>query len=335
MHNRLRWGILSTARINRRIVPLIKQSPRSELSAVAGRNPERTRRFASWWKIPRVLASYEKLLADPGITAVYIPLPNSLHCEWAVRAVRAGKHVLCEKPLGLSVAEVELMATEARENGVVLIEAMAYRFHPQYLRLHSLVREGLIGRVSLIRAWFRFSLLEGENIRWSEELGGGVLRDIGCYPVNFCRAIAGVKPLEVFARQEFGPAGVDHLSACQLYFPDNIIAQIDCAFSLPYGVGVEVVGEKGVLRVSNPWQPDIDGKSSGLVHLAPDDTETEITTPVVDPYLCEIEAMEAAVLDNIPPPYTLEESRENAEVIAACYRSAKSGKAIKLVRGIG
>lgn len=330
MPDKLHWGILSTARINRRIIPPVKQALRSKLSAVAGRNPERTHQFASWWEIPRVFTSYEKLLADHGITAVYIPLPNSLHCEWVVRAVRAGKHVLCEKPLGLSTGEVEMMMDEARKNRVVLLEAMVYRMHPQFLRLSSLVEEGMIGRIRLVRAWFRFALPEGENIRWSKELGGGVLWDVGCYPVSLCRAIAGVKPLEVFARQEIGPTGVDHLSACQLYFPGNIIAQIDCAFSLTYGVGVEVVGEKGVLRVPNPWQPDIDGKSSGLVHLSPDDTETVIRTPVVDPYLREIEAMEAAVLDNIPPPYTLEESRENVEVIAACYRSARTGQPVRL-----
>ncbi|MDP8215218.1 MAG: Gfo/Idh/MocA family oxidoreductase [Candidatus Euphemobacter frigidus] len=327
--DKLNWGILSTARINRRIIPQIKKASRSELVGVAGRDPERTRRFASRWEIPRAFNSYEELLANPGINVVYISLPNSLHGEWVLRAGRSGKHVLCEKPLALSGTEVERMAAEARGRKLVVIEAMAYLMHPQFLRLKSFIADGLIGRVRLIRAWFRFFLPRGSNIRWSKELGGGVLWDVGCYPVSFCRAIIGAPPVEVFARQQTGPTGVDVISACQLNYSNDIIAQIDCAFSLPYGVGAEVVGEKGLLRVLNPWQPDLDGKVSDLVHVAPDDTETEISTLARDPYLCEIETLESAVLDGVPPAYNLEESRENAEVIAALYRSARTGKVVK------
>ncbi|MFH1039441.1 MAG: Gfo/Idh/MocA family oxidoreductase [PVC group bacterium] len=330
MPDTLHWGILSTARINRRIIPPLRRASRSEPVAVAGRDPDRTRDFAARWGIGEVFPSYRELLACPGIDAVYIPLPNSLHCEWVVRTARAGKHVLCEKPLSLTAAEAEKMASAARENGVVLLEAMAYRMHPQFLRLQSLIGEGMIGRIGLIRAWFRFTLPAGENFRWSKEMGGGVLRDVGCYPVNFCRAVAGSSPETVYCRQLIGPTGVDILSSGQLTFPGGLIAQIDCAFSLPFGVGAEVIGEKGVLRLPNPWQPDIDGKSGGLIHIAPDDTETSIPVPAADPYLCEIEAMESAVLDGVPPLYTVEESRENAAAIAALYRSARSGRPVNV-----
>ncbi len=249
-----------------------------------------------------------------------------MHCEWVIRAARAGKNILCEKPLGLSPEEVDQMIGAARENGVVLLEAMAYRIHPQYARLRELLNDDFIGKVRLIRAHFCFTLPEGDgNIRWSEELGGGVLRDVGCYPISFARGIAGSPPVEVYGRQVKGTTGVDIISACQLIFPGGLIAELDCSFVLTFGARAEVVGERGVLRIPNPWQPDIDGKSSGLIHISPDDTETVIPTRVIDPYLCEIEAMEKAVLDGELPDYSLIESRGNAEIIAACYRSARSG----------
>jgi len=312
----LRWGIISTARINRRIIPPIREASRSELVGVGGRDPDRTGKFADRWEIPGRFPSYEALLADPEINTVYIPLPNSMHCEWVIRAARAGKHILCEKPLGLSGDEVDNMTMAARENGVVLMEAMAYRMHPQYGRLEELLDDDFIGKIRLIRAQFCFSLPDGnDNIRWYEELGGGVLRDVGCYPVSFARAVVGCRPIEVYGSRVNGPTGVDVLSACQLIYPEGIIAELDCSFILPYGVGAEVAGERGVLRLTNPWQPDIDGKGSGLVHIAPDDTETVIPTRIADPYLCEIEAMERAVLDGAEPDYSLGESRDNAEVI--------------------
>jgi D-xylose 1-dehydrogenase (NADP+, D-xylono-1,5-lactone-forming) len=336
MKNLLRWGIISTARINRRIIPRIKEASRSELLAVGGRDPEQTRKFADRWEIARRYASYDALLDDPDINTVYIPLPNSMHCEWVIRAARAGKNILCEKPLGLSVAEIDQMVVAAHENGVVLLEAMAYRMHPQYLRLKELLDDDFIGKIHLIRGQFCFTLPEGNgNIRWSEELGGGVLRDVGCYPISFARAVAGSLPIEVSACQVKGLTGVDIISACQLLFPGGVIAELDCSFVLPFGVRAEVVGERGVLHLPNPWQPDIDGKSSGLIHIAPDDTETIIPTRVVDPYLCEIEAMEKAVLDRELLEYSLSESRDNAEIIAECYRLARPvnvGRGVKKLK---
>ena len=330
-NKKLRWGIISTARINRRIIPPLRAASRSELIGVGGRDPVRTRKFADEWEISWRSPSYDDLLSDPEIDVVYIPLPNSMHCEWVIRSAQAGKHILCEKPLGLSPKEVDSMTASARENGVVLLEAMAYRMHPQYARLRELLNDDLIGKVRLIRAQFCFTLPDGNgNIRWSEELGGGVLFDVGCYPISFARGVAGCMPVEAHGCRVKGPTGVDIISACQLLFPGGVIAELDCSFVLPFGTRAEVVGERGVLRLPNPWQPDIDGKSSGLVHIAPDDTETMIPTQVIDPYLCEIEAMERAVLDGELPEYSLSEIRDNAEIIAACYRSACGGS-VRLV----
>ncbi len=319
---KLRWGILSTARINRRFIPALKKSSRSELVAVGGRDPERTGSFACRWEAGDAEPSCGSVLERPDIDAVYIPLPNSLHREWGVRAARAGKHILCEKPLGVTATEAEEMAAAAAENGVVLMEAMAYRCHPQFLRLRELLREGGIGRVRLIRAWFRFTLPEEENIRWSPELGGGVLLDIGCYPVNFALAVAGEAPEKVSAVRRPGATGVDVLTAGRLEFPSGSVAQFDCSFILPYGTGAEVIGERGSIRIRHPWQPDTDGKGSGLVLITPDDRKVAIPIAPVDPYLCEIEAMERAVLDGVPPPYPIEESLLNARVLDALRRSA-------------
>ncbi len=314
---KLRWGILSTARINRRFIPALKKSSRSELVAVGGRDPGRTRDFARHWGIGEVEPTYQSVLDREDIGAVYIPLPNSLHKEWAVRAARAGKHIFCEKPLGASAAEAEEMAAAARENGVVLMEAMAYRCHPQFLRLIELLRAGAVGKVRLIRSWFRFTLSAGENIRWSPQLGGGALLDIGCYPVNFSLAVAGEAPESVSCVRRLGPTGVDILTAGRLEFPSGIVAQFDCSFVLPYGAAAEVIGEKGAIRIVHPWQPDTDGKGSGLIRVAPDDTETLIPTPPADPYLREIEAIERAVLDGLGSPYPVEESLLNARVLEA------------------
>ncbi|MDP8237031.1 MAG: Gfo/Idh/MocA family oxidoreductase [Candidatus Erginobacter occultus] len=311
----MRWGILSTARINRRFIPALRKSCRSELVACGGRDSERTRAFADCWEIGGAEPSCESVLARSDIDVVYIPLPNSLHREWAVRAARAGRHILCEKPLGVNRVEAEVMAAAAGENGVVLMEAMAYRCHPQFLRLRELLRAGAVGKVRLIRSWFRFSLPPGDNIRWLPELGGGVLLDVGCYPVNFALAVAGELPEAVSSTRRRGPTGVDILTAGRLEFPSGTVAQFDCSFVLPYGAGAEVIGEEGVIRIVHPWQPDTDGKGSGLIRVARDDSETAIPTTPADPYLCEIEAMEAAVLDGIPLPYPVSESLLNARVL--------------------
>ncbi len=317
---KLRWGILSTARITRRFIPALKKSARSELIAAGGRDPERTEDFCGRWGIEDAEPGCEAVLDRPDIDAVYLPLPNSLHCRWAVRAARAGKHILCEKPLGINLAQAETMAAAARGNGVVLLEAMAYRCHPQFLRLRELLREGAVGKVRLIRAWFRFTLAAGDNIRWSPELGGGVLLDVGCYPVNFALAVAGELPERVCSVRRRGPTGVDILTAGRLEFPSGIVAQFDCSFALPYGAGAEVIGEAGAIRIRHPWQPDTDGKVGGLIRVDPDDSETLIAAPAADPYLCEIEAFERAVLDRVPLPYPVAESLDNARVLETLAR---------------
>lgn len=327
----LGWGILSTARIARRLIPAINSTGRSRVVAVASRDEKRARDFAARWEIPRSFPSYEELLESPEVSAVYLPLPNSLHCEWAVRAAAAGKHLLVEKPLALSPAEVGRIAAAAEKYRVKILEAYAYRAHPQFLKLLELVGKGAVGRPKLVRARYCFTLGAGEtNIRWNKELGGGALWDVGCYPVSFARAVAGEPAEAAFMSLRAGKIGVDVLGAGQLRFPDGLLAQIECGYSLSYGVGAEVVGENGTLILPNPWQPDVDGKRNGLLFISPDDKATPLDFPPIDPYLCEAKALEGAILDGRPLPWTLAESGDVIAAVAALHLSARTGASVKL-----
>ena len=223
MTDKLKWGVLSTAGINRAIIPPIKKANRSELVAVASRELSKARAFAGKWHIPRAYGAYEALLADPDISAVYIPLPNALHCEWAIKAAQAGKHILCEKPLALSLADVDAMTRAADEHHVVLVEAFMYRMHPQAARLQALIAQGTLGAVKLIKAWFSFTLKDERNIRLIKEMGGGSLWDVGCYPVSFFQAIAGADPVEVMGWQRLYTNGVENGFAGQLAFESDPI----------------------------------------------------------------------------------------------------------------
>ena len=206
-HRPLRWGLLGTARINRMVIPPLRASAGNRLVAVASRDLARARGYAQEWGIERAHGAYEALLADPGIDAVYIPLPNHLHAEWTIPAARAGKHVLCEKPLALTVAEVDAMGAAAREGGVVLAEAFMYRHHPQTLKVKELVDAGAIGPVRFVRGTFSFPLTRPGDVRLQPEWGGGCLWDVGCYPLSFTRFVLGREPLEAAGAQCWGRPG--------------------------------------------------------------------------------------------------------------------------------
>jgi predicted dehydrogenase len=204
----VRWGLLSTARINERLIPVLRGSARSELLGVASSGgPEKAARYASEWNIPRAYGSYEALLADPEVDAVYISLPNALHRPWVVKTAEAGKHILCEKPLALTATDVDVMAEAARRNGVVLQEAVMMRYHPQTLHVQQRVAAGAIGEVRLIRGVFTFTLARPGDIRLDPALGGGSIWDVGSYPVNFMRTMLRANPVEVHGWQISGEGG--------------------------------------------------------------------------------------------------------------------------------
>src|SRR5512137_1116848 len=252
----LRWGLLGTARINRMLIPPLRVSAGNRLLAVASRDAARAAAYASEWGIERAHGSYEALLADPEIDAVYIPLPNHLHAEWTIRAARAGKHVLCEKPLALTVAEVDAMEAAAREAGIVLAEAFMYRHHPQTLKAKELLDGGAIGAVRFVRGTFSFPLNRPNDVRLRPEWGGGCLWDVGCYPLSFTRFLLGAEPIEVFGSQVLGPTGIDETFAGQLVFPGGVLAQVDAGFRSPFRAELEIAGSTGTIRVRHPWKPD-------------------------------------------------------------------------------
>jgi len=322
----LRWGILGTAHINRRVIPPLRVSPRNRLLAVASRDRARAEAYAKEWGIDRAHGSYEALLADPEIDAVYIPLPNHLHVEWTVRAAGAGKHVLCEKPLALTMAEVDRAEAAARDSGVVVAEAFMYRHHPQTLKVKELVDGGAVGTVRFVRGTFSFPLTRSGDVRLDPAMGGGALWDVGCYPLSFTRFVLGAQPVEVFGHATMGPTGIDETFAGQMVFPGGVLAQLDCGFRAPLRKGFEVAGSEGVLFVSRPWMPE-PGKP--LVLTRGDEVE-EIEVPGEDKYLLEIEDLADAVRLGRPPRVSLEDTRGNTAALLALLESARTGRVVRL-----
>ncbi|MCJ7625863.1 MAG: Gfo/Idh/MocA family oxidoreductase, partial [Anaerolineaceae bacterium] len=230
---KLRWGIISTANIGKwAVIPAIQASSNGEVVAVASRDAQKGETFAAELGIPRSFSSYEALLEDAEIDAIYNPLPNSMHLEWSIKAAEKGIHVLCEKPLALDAAECDKMQAAADANGVKLMEAFMYRFHPQTEKVVELVREGVLGELRFIHSAFTFRLTRPENIRWDPDLGGGALMDVGSYCVNISRTVAGQEPVEVQAFARWSPSGVDEQLAGTMRFESGVLAQFDCALSM-------------------------------------------------------------------------------------------------------
>ena len=321
----LRWGLLSTARINRRVIPAIRAAERADLTAIASRSQTRADAYAVEWDIPRTHGSYEALLDDPDIEAVYISLPNSLHAEWAVRAAQAGKHVLCEKPLALSVAECDRIITAADSCGVVVVEAVMYLHHPLLDRARQLAEEGAVGRVTLVRGAFSFRLEQQNDIRFKPAMGGGSLWDVGSYPVSFIRWIAG-EPEQVFGWQTLSDSGVDAAFAGLLRCGNGVLGVFDCGLRQQFRVQAEIVGTEGTLTLERPYVIS----SESRLRLRRGHEEEEIALPQADAYRCEVEALTAAVLDEAALPVPLASSRANVDTLAMLYESARRGVALPI-----
>jgi D-xylose 1-dehydrogenase (NADP+, D-xylono-1,5-lactone-forming) len=330
--DKVRFGVLGTANIGRVAVnPAIQASSNGELVAVASRDGGRARDFASKAGIPRHHGAYEALLDDPDVDAVYIPLPNSLHRGWTIRAAEKGKHVLCEKPLALTASECREMAAAAEANGVKLMEAFMYRFHPRTEKAKGLVREGAVGALRAIRSAFTFRLTRPENIRLQSELGGGALMDVGCYCVNVSRTLVGAEPVAVQAWATWAPSGVDAQLAGSLLFEGGVVAQFDCALTLERREAYEVAGTEAALVVPQAFLP-----GTGDVALSVRrGREPEVLHSVggVDQYRLMVEHFADCVLHDRQVRYPPAEAAANMEVIEALYRSARSeGRPIFLGR---
>jgi predicted dehydrogenase len=327
MANRtLRWGLLSTARINRALIPPLRQARRSRLTTVTSRSPETAEAYAREWGIPRSHGSYEALLADPEIDVVYNPLPNHLHAEWTIRACQAGKHVLCEKPLALSVEEVDAVQAAAAEAGVVVAEAFMYRHHAQTLKVKELVDSGQLGELRLVRGAFSFLLENPENIRLIPEMGGGSIWDVGCYPISYARYLIGAEPLEVCGWQKLGPQGVDIFFSGQMRFPGEVVTQFDSGFSAPERAFMEIIGKEASLSVPNPYKPG--GRESLL--LSGGNRVEKVGVRGRELYLGEVEDMEAAILDGKAPLLSLAHSRANIATINALLCSAQQNRVVNI-----
>ena len=320
----VRFGILSTADINRLLIPGARASDKVELIAVASRDQTKADAYAREWDIERAYGSYDALLADPDVEAVYISLPNTMHCEWSIRAVEAGKHVLCEKPMTRHTADVERAFDAAERAGHLLSEAFMYRHNPQTKRLVDLVREGAIGDLRLVRCTFSYSLYDAENIRLRADVEGGSLMDVGCYCVSGSRLIAG-EPESVFGQAYVGPTGTDWVFVGAMRFAGDVFAQFDCGTALPNRDELEVVGTEGSLFLDDPWHcrtPVIELRREGEVE--------RIELEPVDSYRLEMENLADAIRGEAPLLLGRDDAVAQARTLEALHRSAETGAAVAL-----
>lgn len=322
--DKVRWGLLSTASINRRLIPAIRMSARGELAAVASRSQESAEAYAAEWGIPQAFGTYQAMLESDAVDAVYIGLPNHMHAEWSVTAMQNGKHVLCEKPFALSLAEVDGMMAVSQQTGMHLAEAFMYRHHPQTKIAGEWIRNGRLGDIVFVRGHFSFKLVNRNDIRLNPEYGGGSLWDIGIYPLSFSQFVMGGAPNVVWGKQWLGDSGVDESFAGQMDYGDGRTAQISCSFRLPFHAWIEIMGTKGRMTLSRPFVDLDDGRRQLLYHH-PDDTIEEVPVPEKELYLGEVENLHSAILDQQPGYLTLTETRNHVCTALALYQSARSG----------
>ena len=321
----VKWGIVSTANINRLFLAGARESPDLQILAVASRDRARADEYAKDNGIERAYGSYDALLNDSDVEAVYISLPNSMHVDASVRALEAGKHVLCEKPMSRRASEVERAFDVADQNDRLLMEAFMYRHNPQTRRLTELVARQAVGRVRIIRAVFGFVAHDPANVRLSAALDGGALMDVGCYCVSGARLIAG-EPIRVVGEQAIGGDGVDVAFAAVMRFPNEISAHFDAGLALASQDLLEVVGDEGTLRLTDPWhcrRPNID-----LIRESGDDERIEIEP--VNSYRLEAENMSAAIRGEAPLLLGREDAIGQAKTLEALYEAADNGRAVSL-----
>lgn len=322
----VRWGILSTSRhAAKSLLPAFTAADNADVVAVASRDQGRAQAFADAHGIPTAHGSYEDLLAAPDVDAVYIPVPNNLHKPWAIRAAHAGKHVLCEKPIGLTAAEAEAIVDAAATAGVKLQEAFQWRHHPQAQTARELLHAGRVGELRFIDAGFSFPLEREGDVRWDPALGGGSLYDVGCYPVALARYMTGAEPTQVTAQARWAASGVDDLLGGTLTFPGGVLATINSGFAAPLRRYYELVGSEGTLYVNVAYNPKAD--RAGAVYVCGPDREVLETIEVgaLDSYTLMVQDFSRAVIDDTDPPFPGTDAIANMRVIDALYAAARDG----------
>lgn len=322
----LNWGLLSTARINSDLIPVLNTSKQCHLLAVASRSQSSADAYAQKWNIPRAHGSYESLLADPEIDVIYNSLPSDMHAEWTVKALRAGKHVLCEKPIALTLSEMDAMEQAAKETGLVLTEALMYRHHAQTLKIKEMIDRGELGEIHILRGAFTYTLEPADHDRWLTQAGGGSIWDVGCYPISYARTMLSQEPIEVFGWQNLSSGGSDLTFVGQMRFQDGVYAQFDSGFQTPVRMLMEIVGSEATLNIPNPFKPGFENE----VYLTRDEKTETIKIPGGELYGGEVQDLCDAVLYGKVPLVSLEDSRRNTAVLVAFLESARSGKPVLL-----
>ncbi len=340
---KVRWGLLSTANINKALIPAIRASQRGELVAVASRSAEKAETYAQKWEIPQAFGSYQEMLDSGAVDAVYIGLPNHLHAEWSIKAMRAGVHVLCEKPFAPTLEEVDDMIAARDETDTVLAEAFMYRHHPQTKIAGEWAHSGKLGQITLVRGAFDFLLPpkrrqpEALDVRLVPEYGGGCLWDVGVYPLSFSQFIMGGPPSWVFGSQWVGESGVDEVFAGQMGYSQKLdfsekssfsVALISSSFMTPFHTFIEIVGTQGRLYLTKPFVGHHEGHQ--MTFYPKDGEPQEIPVPEKDLYLGEVEDMHAAILDGEPNYLSLDETRDHVKTVLALYESAEKGEVISI-----
>jgi predicted dehydrogenase len=317
------WGVLSTARIGAALVAGARQTGAADIVAVASRSLASAQAFAQQHGIARAHGAYDDLLADPQVEAVYVPLPNSMHVDWTLRALAAGKHVLCEKPMDRRPERVAEAFDAADAAGLVLSEAFMWRHSPQTAGVRELLDDGAIGDVRLVRACFSFQLAGDADVRLDPALDGGALMDVGCYCVSGARMVAGGEPVSVSAEAVTGPTGIDMRMTGLLRFAGDVLATIDCGFDVPPRGEIEIAGAEGRILLADPWH----GRRPRIVLERGVEREVIKLRPV-DSYRLELEDMAAAIRGERAPLLGRADAIGQARTIDALYRSAAEGRAV-------
>jgi xylose dehydrogenase (NAD/NADP) len=336
MTERVRWGVLGNANIARIcVIPAIRKSRNGTMQALASRSPHQAEEVVRKHEIRRVYEDYDVLLADPEIDAVYIPLPNHLHHPWTLKALRAGKHVVCEKPLARSAREAQEMAGAAAEAGLLLMEAFMYRFHPRSQRIKKLVADGSLGEPRLVRSAFCYRMADGplasgDNPRLKPDMGGGALLDVGCYGVSLARWLFGAEPVQVQAQAVYHPRGVDVHFVGLLRFPDTGLATIEASFISALEQTYTVVGAEGAIELPHdafiPWD-----KETLFIQRGRDQERgREHVTAAADEYQLMVEHFADAVLGGRQLSFSPEDSLGNMRVLEALAEAARTGRTISL-----
>jgi D-xylose 1-dehydrogenase (NADP+, D-xylono-1,5-lactone-forming) len=325
------WGILGCASIAQEaVIPSIQQSKNGVVRAIASRDLEKAKRTAERFGIPTSYSSYEDLLLDTSIDAIYIPLPNHLHSEWTIKAIQAGKHVLCEKPFALNTDQAEKMTEASKQAKRILAEGFMYRHHPRYAMIKEMIEAGEIGDVRGIHGEFFFNNAEDyNNVRYQPEMGGGSILDVGCYPINAIRYLLNREPEALTVNAFFSPlhGNVDMMASGLLEFSKGVSATFQCSMWAEYKNSLQIFGTKGRIEIPFAFSCNTD---TGNFFISSKGKRTEVSVPKVNQYILQIEHFNESILINEPYPISLEDSINNTRVLQACLKSAQERCRVEL-----